>query len=80
MELPTPVDALTFQKFIEWAFMALVGGGVAFCAKFLCDLSRNVAKLNESFGVILERMAWHEKELERHGERIERLENKPSEG
>lgn len=70
----------TFQQFVDWAFLSIIGGGVAFGAKFLGDLSRNVASLNEKLTGLIERVGWHEKEIRRLSENTERLENKHSRG
>ncbi len=64
-----------FGKFVEWGFMAVLTGGVAFSTKFLGKISKSVSDLNTQIAVILERMNWHQREIESHGSRISKLEN-----
>lgn len=62
-------EHLDFTKFIDWAFMGIVGAGVAWVAK-------SVGSLRELTAVALERMKWHERELKDHKDRISFLEKK----
>jgi hypothetical protein len=54
---------------VEYFFLAMVTGGVAWAA-------RSIDKLNKNIAMLLERSSWHERELEDHSHRIGRLENK----
>lgn len=65
---------LDFQKFIEWTFLAVIGGGVAWSASFLSKISDSVTELNIKLATVLERSEWHGKELEDYSSRIIALE------
>lgn len=65
-----------FAKFIEWAFYAVLSGGVLFASHFLQRISKDIAKLHADLNTIIERTAWHEKELAEHNGRLRDLESK----
>lgn len=65
-----------FEKFVDWGFMALLSGGVAYAARFLSKLQTSVAKLNEQIATILERTSWHQREIENHEHRLSSLEGR----
>lgn len=73
--MPTITDP-DFQKFVEWAFMAIVSGGIGFGARFLAKLSKSIDTLNQNMATVAEKTTWHEKTLERHDDRIGTLERK----
>jgi hypothetical protein len=67
---------MDFDKFVLWAFMAIMGGGVGWSATFLARISKSISQLNVSVATVIERTAWHQKELENHDHRITHLEEK----
>jgi hypothetical protein len=67
---------MEFDKFIEWGFLGLIGAGVGWAALFLQKISQSIGELNVHVGTILEKTAWHEKELDDHDGRIKKLESR----
>jgi hypothetical protein len=70
---------LDFNKFVEWAFLAIIGGSVAWASRFLGKISCSISELNSKIATVLERSEWHGRELKDHSKRIDRLENKKGE-
>ena len=66
---------MSFAYFVDWAFLAIVSGCFVFGTKILFDLKENIGSLNQKIAIILERITHHEKEIEKHDERIRSLEN-----
>lgn len=74
MNLTTLKDVIMdpeFSKFIEWAFYAVVGGGVVRGVKVLSKLHTDLNQLSNQFGVVIEKLGWHEKWLTRHDAEIQ---------
>jgi hypothetical protein len=69
---------MDFDKFVEWAFMAIIGGGVAWSASFLSKISSSITQLNTRLATVLERTAWLGKEVENLDNRIVHLERNKS--
>lgn len=67
---------MDFGKFVEWAFLAIIGGSVAWSAGFLSRISQSVTELNVKLATIMERLSWQSRELDDHGNRIRKLEGK----
>lgn len=59
---------MEFAKFVEWAFYGIIGGCAVVGVKSLLDLNVNIA-------VIIERIANHDKRLDKAEEQIEELKN-----
>lgn len=68
---------MDFQKFIEWAFMAILSGGVIWAASFLGKISQSINELNEKVAIILTRSDGHEKQISSLSERVHTLETHP---
>lgn len=66
---------ITWQAFVSTAFIAMIGWLGASAISVLKSLKDSVDELNIKVGSIIEKTAWHEKELERHNQRIDRLES-----
>lgn len=60
---------------ISWAFQALVAGGVVYAAGSMTKMRASIDKLNESIATIIEKMQWHEKEIDDHSSRLKSLES-----
>ena len=72
---------MNFPQFVEWVFYGIIGGSSVYAVNVLSDLKSSIEKLNERVAVIIEKTAWHEKQLEKHDERINNLETtKPKRG
>ena len=56
-----------FHEFVYWAFLAIISSAAVFGAKSLHELNVNIA-------VIIEKVATHERQIERHDDRINRIE------
>lgn len=59
---------------ISWAFQGLVAGGIIYAAGSLTKMRESVESLNKSIATIIEKMEWHQKEIENHDSRITSLE------
>ncbi len=69
------MDALDFAKFIDWAFLGSISGGIGWMVIFLGKVNRSLHELNAKLGIVIERQTWHQSELEKHENRIQRLES-----
>lgn len=74
---------MDFNKFVEWAFQALIIGVAAYGVNVLAsvknsivDLDKSVNELNSKIATIIEKVTWHEKWLEKHDEEILNLRDK----
>lgn len=65
-----------FEKFVNEAFFAILAGGVTWSSFFLSKISQRIGELNTRMGTIVEKISWHEKEIETHDQRISKLESK----
>lgn len=63
------------QLFIDWAFKALLMGGLAYGLALIGRLTTSVEALNIKIAVLIERTENHAKEIERHDERLSKIEN-----
>lgn len=66
---------MDFADFINWAFMGILSGGLVFLIAILNEVKVSIQNLNERMAVLIEKTVWHEKALEKHEERIAKLEN-----
>jgi hypothetical protein len=60
--------------FISWGFQGLVSGCVLYGVGQLTQLRKSIEHLNEKLATVIEKTGWHEKELDRHTRRLDRLE------
>lgn len=60
---------MEFAKFVEWCFYGIVGSACTYGAY-------SIAQLNTNLAVIIEKMLWHEKIIDRHEQEIEELKKK----
>jgi hypothetical protein len=67
------VEQIRFDKFVEWAFMSMISGGVGLASLFLFRMAKGVSLLNLKIATIIERIQWHEREIIKSGEEIERI-------
>ncbi len=56
--------------------MGLAGGGIAWTAKILAEISKSITGLHSQIVLIVEKTAWHEKEIEKHEDRLSELEKR----
>lgn len=63
-----------FPAFVYWAFLSILSGAAILTTKFLFDMKENIGSLNSKMAVILEKITYHEKEIQRHEDRIKELE------
>lgn len=61
---------MDFNQFLSWAFPALLSSVLIYGVKVLQDIKTSVDELNERMATIIERTAWHEKEMERLNDKI----------
>ncbi len=67
---------MQFNDFLTWGFTGLVSGILIYAVKVLTDIKLSVEELNERMATIIEKTAWHEREMEKMSNRIVLLENK----
>lgn len=53
-----------YSQFVSWAFQGLLGAAVIYAASTLAKLRDSVDELNLKMATIIEKMSWHEKEIE----------------
>lgn len=66
---------MQFSEFITWGFLGILSAGLAFLIAILNEVKISIQGLNERMAVMIEKTVWHEKALEKHDERIAKLEN-----
>jgi len=69
------MTAHDFGSFATWALQAILAGAVVYAVTILSRLQTSVEQLNSQIAVIIEKTSWHERELERHDDRISQIEN-----
>ena len=63
-----------FSKFSEWAFKALVGGGVGLVVWHLKEITRLITSMKVELARFAERGNWLKEKIENHEIRITKLE------
>lgn len=66
---------LKFEDFVGWGFQGLIAGVVTYGVAQLGGLRKSIEALNERVATVIEKTGWHERELERHENRLDRLEH-----
>lgn len=64
---------VNFKDFVNWAFMVMLVGSMAYGVRSIESLNESVAKNNEHVTTLLERTLWHERELKRHDKQFDSL-------
>ncbi len=70
------MDFNNIEQIVQWGFYGMatfIGGGIL---SAITKLKDGVAELNIKVATVIEKLAGHEKELEKHDERLEFLERK----
>lgn len=67
---------MQFNDFLTWGFTGLISGILIYGVKVLQDIKSSVEQLNERMATIIEKTAWHEREMERINAKINLMENK----
>lgn len=67
---------MQFNEFLTWGFTGLISGILIYGVKVLQDIKSSVDELNERMATIIEKTAWHEREMEKMSNRIVSLESK----
>ncbi len=65
---------MTWQEFLPWAFQGLLGGILVYTVSVLRDIKKSIDLLNVNMATIVEKTAWHEREIYKMDVRIDRLE------
>ncbi len=68
------IGDLTFVKFVEWSFLSVISGSAIFMTRFLSKMNDNIGRLNQKLAVVIDRQSRQGSELEKHEDRIQRLE------
>ncbi len=71
---------MEWNLFIDWMLKALLGGVVLHGVHILSEMKKSIDSLNNKMAEIIERTAWHSKEINRLESRITRLEESRSYG
>lgn len=67
---------MQFSEFLTWGFTGLISGILIYGVKVLQDIKSSVDELNERMATIIEKTAWHEREMEKMSNRILSIESK----
>jgi hypothetical protein len=67
------------DQLIQSSFLLVLSACSTVVIAFLSKLVRSIEKLNLQMAQLLERVAWHEKEIDNHAERLTHLETKKGE-
>jgi uncharacterized protein YbjQ (UPF0145 family) len=57
---------MEFQKFVEWAFLGVISGGVIYGVSVLSKLHDDLKDISKEFAKFTEQLRWHERWLEQH--------------
>lgn len=68
---------MQFEPFVMRLFMAILCGGATLGITFLSKISSKLSDLDKKLAVIIEKNNQHEKEIDDHSFRLNRLERKP---
>lgn len=66
---------MDLTKFIEWAFEGVLSSCMIYGLNIISQMKNSINELNNNVSRIVEKTAWHEKELDKLDERIRLLEN-----
>lgn len=69
---------MQFPEFVEWVFYGLIGGAAYLASGSLKKIQESIESMSKHLAQVVEKIAWHEREIERHHARIERLEEERS--
>jgi hypothetical protein len=67
---------VNFHDFVTWGFQGIVTGAIVFGVAEIKGLRSSIESLNQQIAKTIEKTAWHEKELDKHEDRIHRLETR----
>jgi hypothetical protein len=65
---------MQFDQFVSWAFQGVISGAVIYGVAEMKGLRTSIESLNAKLERIIEKTDWHGKELDKHDERLRRLE------
>jgi len=65
---------ISFEKFVEFAFLGLLSGLSAFAVRFLSSIAKTNSDLSAQIKVLRVDFGWHHDALKDHGVRIAKLE------
>lgn len=65
---------MQFSEFVQYCFYGVASGGTMLGVKILWSLKDSIDTLNKQIAIIIERTTYHEKQLEKHDERLSRIE------
>lgn len=66
---------MQFADFVNWTFYGIVSGSFIYGITILKELNKSVEILNNQIAVVIEKVTWHEKWLEKHDGEIQILRN-----
>lgn len=66
---------MNFENFIQWAFYSVISGVAIAAVSILRDMNKSIQLLNVNFAVLLTKSESQDKRIDKHDERIERLED-----
>ncbi len=59
---------------MNWAFLGIISGGLVVLVKVLTDTKSSIIDLNSKMAVLLEKLIYQQKDIDRHEKRIDHLE------
>lgn len=65
-----------FPQFTQWAFELIVSGGIVYGVSVLGGLKKSIEELNVKMAEVIARMTHHEKTIDKHDERLSKIEER----
>jgi hypothetical protein len=65
-----------FPHFMQWAFEGIIAGGIIYGVGILGGLKKSIEELNIKMALVIERMTHHEKAIDKHDERLAKIEER----
>jgi len=65
---------MQFTGFVEWVFLGVISGGIILLVAILNEVRISITTLNQKIAMIMEKTIWHEKALDKHEDRLTKLE------
>jgi hypothetical protein len=67
---------MEYADFVQWVFYGVIGGSTVYGVSILQKMGKSIEQLNVNVAVLLERTNFHERQIEKHDDRISKLESK----
>jgi hypothetical protein len=65
-----------FPQFVDWAFKGIVAGTLFYGVGLFAGMKHSIDELNIRMAQVIERMTHHQKEIDKHDERLSKIEER----